>query len=90
MTKFRASKKIVILEPTENTTASGLKLAEAEGGKNKPELGVVKVIGEGKKPVDFEVGDTIVFGRYTENRISVRGKEYNFINFKDILAVVKD
>ena len=88
--KLTASKKIVILEPSENTTASGLKLAEEEDGKHKPELGVVKVIGEGKKPVEFEVGDTVVFRRYTDNRISVNGKEFNFIDFKDVLAVVKE
>lgn len=57
-------------------------------GNGMPEIGIVEVIGKGIKPVDFKVGDKIAYRKYTDNKIKVDGVEYNFINFKDILAVL--
>lgn len=82
------AKKVVICEQVEQVTHSGLHLASSEDSK-KPETGKIIAIGEGKLPVECSVGDTIVYRRYTDNKVSVNGKEYNFISFKDILAVVK-
>lgn len=85
-TKIVASKKVVVCITAKATVSkSGLILNNAE---NKPETGEVIVIGEGKLPVSFKVGDVIVFRRYTDNRINVGGVEYNFVQFKDVLGVV--
>ncbi len=87
MSNMIAAKRVVICELQENTTAGGLHLAQGNESK-KPELGKIVVIGEGKKPVEFVVGDTIVFRKYSDNRILVLGQEFNFIDFKDIMAVL--
>lgn len=82
-----AANRIVVCTPLTNTTRSGLVLAQGEE-KRKPELGEVVLIGEGKKPVEFKIGDTVVYRRYTDNEVMVKGKTYNFIDFKDILCVI--
>jgi chaperonin GroES len=85
---MKPANRIVICEAEASTTESGLQLAQSSEKDRKPELGRVVAIGTGKKPVTFEVGDTIVFRKYSDNRIIVRGKELNFIDFKDIVAVL--
>lgn len=85
-TKIVAAKKVVVcITAKETVSKSGLILNNAE---NKPETGEVVVIGDGKQPVSFKVGDMIVFRRYTDNRINIGGVEYNFIKFSDVLGVV--
>mgnify|MGYP001597679056 FL=1 len=92
--KIIPSKNVVVLMPPEDQkTKSGIVLPDTE---NKTELGVVYLIGEGKKPCDFSVGDSVVFRKYTDNRVFVEGQEFNFVRFNatdptvnDILAVVK-
>lgn len=69
------------------TTKSGLHLNNAE---NKPETGEVVVVGKGVKPIEFKIGDYIVFRKYTDNRIFLSGVEYNFVQFKDVLGVIKN
>lgn len=83
---LKPAKKIVICETAENVSESGLALADEEGGKT-PETGKIIAIGEGKPPVEIKVGDEIVYRRYAENKTMVDGKELNFINFEDIVAV---
>lgn len=88
MSKVVAAKEVVILkDASKEPTKSGLVYTETT--KDKPELGIVLSFGKGVKPVPFEEGDTIVYKRYMQNPINVQGDTYNFIQFKDILGVVK-
>jgi len=85
--KILAAKRVVVcVNAGTQKTKSGLELANTE---NKPETGKVVVVGEGKPPIDFKVDDTIVFRRYADNRIFLNGIEYNFVQFKDVLGVIK-
>ena len=92
--KILPAKNVVVLIPPENQkTKSGLVLIDTE---NKTEMGVVYAIGEGKKPCDFKIGDSVVFRRYTENRVFVEGIEFNFVRFNvddptvnDVLGIVR-
>lgn len=87
--KILPSKRTIICtEIKDKTTSSGLMLPEGEKGKES-ELGVVYAIGEGKLPMDIKVGDTIVFRRYTENKVFIESERFNFIDFKDIVGVVQ-
>lgn len=90
-----AKNTIVCENPPESKTKSGVIIAEGED--KKPELGVVLAIGEAGKndrgidielPLEVKVGDTIVFRRYSANRIYIKGKEYSFIDFKDVVGVL--
>jgi len=92
--KIIPSKNVVVCTPPQDQkTKSGLILQDTE---NKPEMGVVYAFGLGKKPCDFKVGDSIVFRRYTDNRVFVEGQEFNFVRFNaedptanDVLGIVR-
>lgn len=85
---LRPAKKIVVCEAAENRTASGLLLASDDSGDKAPEIGKVVSIGEGKLPVEIKKDDIIIYRKYTDNKITVEGKEYNFIRFEDIVAAI--
>ena len=84
-----AAKEVIICKNlVGSTTKSGIVVMDDE--KSKPELGVVMVIGSGELPsIDLKIGDTVVFRKYTDNRIFIDGEELNFIKFEDILGVVR-
>ena len=60
--------------------------------KEKPQEGEVVAVGLGKLekghrvPVDVEVGDRILFGKYTGSEISVDDREYLILREEEILA----
>lgn len=84
-----AEKFVICTEVKDSLTKSSIALAY-EKAKDKPELGIIVAIGAGKQPVKMQVGDTIAFERYVDNRISIGGKKYNFVKFEHIVGVVKE
>jgi len=60
--------------------------------KEKPQEGEVVAVGLGKiekgqrVPIDVEVGDRILFGKYTGNDISIDNKEYLILREEEVLA----
>lgn len=89
----KAAKNVVVcINVTSHKTRSGLEMPNTE---NKPEMGQVVAIGEGDKPIDFQIGDSIVFRRYTDNRVFMHGFEFNFIRFStkeefnDVLGIIQ-
>lgn len=87
MSAIKPAKKIVVCKPSENVSKSGVVLATGEDGQ-RPETGVIIAIGEGKPPLSIKKGDEIVYRRYADNKIMVRGVEYNFVSFKDVVALI--
>ena len=83
------SKEIIICTKPSGTTSSGLETAAPTEKDKEPELGIIYAIGEGKLPMKVKKGDTVVFRRYTDNRIFIDTEEYNFIRFEDLVGVVK-
>ncbi|MCK4824237.1 hypothetical protein KA005_51270, partial [bacterium] len=64
-TNITPSKKVVLIEMTEIKTGSGLEYVS----EKKQEIGNIIAIGEGKQPVLMEVGDTIVFRKFGEDKL---------------------
>jgi co-chaperonin GroES (HSP10) len=92
MIKLVPSKEVVILKPMSmKQTKSGLYIPLPENNKERQEFGEVFAIGTGDKPVDFKEGDIVIYRRYSDNDIDIPqlGEKYNFIDFKDIMAVMK-
>jgi chaperonin GroES len=60
--------------------------------KEKPQEGEVVAVGLGKiekgqrVPIDVEVGDRILFGKYTGNDITIDNKEYLILREEEVLA----
>lgn len=82
----------VLIEPLvqEETTKSGIVLPETVE-KNKKEEGKVLAIGDGEKvkALGLNVGDVIVFGKYSGDDVEYEDKELKFLKHEDVLAVVK-
>ena len=63
--------------------------------KEKPQSGKIVAVGEGKlsdegvriEP-DVEVGQTVLYGKYSGTEVTVEGEEYLILRESDILAVL--
>lgn len=76
-------------------TASGIIIPETVD-KEKPEIGTVIAVGEGKMtdegkviPPRVKKGDTVVFSKFGPDEIKVEGVEYLILSESSILAIVK-
>ena len=67
-----------------NTTASGIIIPD--NAKEKPSKG--KVIAVGSEVEDINVGDTVVFGKYSGNEIILDGTEYLIMESSDIFGIL--
>ncbi len=83
------SDRVLILpNPAEEKTAGGLFIPDT--AKEKPLAGKVVAVGPGTKEVTMEVkeGDTVLYGKYSGQEITVDGVEYLMMRQNDIMAVI--
>ena len=78
----------------ETTTAGGIVLPGS--ATEKPAQGEVLAVGPGKlqengkvQPVDVEVGDIIVFGKYSSNTVKIDDEELLILNESEIFGVIE-
>jgi chaperonin GroES len=83
-----ADRVLVQAAPAEEKTASGIIIPDA--AKEKPQRGTVVAVGPGKKdePMTVNVGDIILYGKYSGTEIQVDGKDYLMMRESDIFAIV--
>ena len=77
----------------EQKTASGLIIPDS--AKEKPQEGEVVAVGKGKRledgklvPLDVQVGDRILFGKYSGSDIKLDGNEYLIMREDEVLGVL--
>jgi chaperonin GroES len=63
-----------------------------DSAREKPQEGEVVAIGEGKRkddgariPIDVQVGDWVLFGKYSGSEIKIDGEEYLIMREDEIL-----
>ena len=78
----------------ETTSAGGIVLPGS--ATEKPAQGEVLAVGPGKRldsgdtqPVDVNVGDTVVFGKYSSNTVKVGDEELLILNESEIFGVIE-
>ena len=85
----------IVIEPLEKEekTSGGIYLPET--AKEKPQIGLVMAVGEGeitpkgeRKPMSVRVGQRVMYKKWGGNEVKIKGIEYLFAKFDDILAVV--
>ncbi|MCZ2392941.1 MAG: co-chaperone GroES [Chitinophagales bacterium] len=80
----------VVVKPAEAevTTKSGIIIPDT--AKEKPQRGTVLAVGNGKKdePMTVQVGDTVLYGKYSGTEINIEGYDYLIMKESDILAIV--
>ena len=87
--------RIVIKQvEAETTTASGLVIPDT--AKEKPQEGEVVAVGKGKRledgkviPLDVQVGDRILFGKYSGSDIKLDGEEYLIMREDEVLGILE-
>ena len=77
----------VLVERVEDakTTSSGIIIPD--NAKEKPSQG--KVIAVGADVEGISIDDTVVFGKYSGNEISLDGGEYLIMEADDIFGIIK-
>lgn len=87
---FKPAGDLLLVEPllAESKTASGIIIPEA--AKEKPAEAIVIAIGPGKndQPIKFEVGDKVVYGKYSGTEMILNKKKYLVIRESDIFGTL--
>ena len=87
----------IVVRPSESeeTTASGLVIPDT--AKEKPQQGTLLAVGPGRVldngtrvPVDYKVGDSVLYSKYSGSEVKIDGKDYIVISEKDVLGVFTD
>ena len=80
--------------PKEERTASGLYISS--GAQEKPQQGTVIAVGPGKlnkkgdhMPLDVEVGDEVLYGKYGGNEVKLDGEELLLLRAEDIYGIIE-
>lgn len=80
----------VLVEPAqaEEKTAGGIIIPDT--AKEKPQKGTIVAVGPGKKdePMTVNVGDTVLYGKYSGTEITVDGNDYLIMRESDIVAII--
>jgi len=79
----------VVIQPVqeESRTDSGLYIPDT--AKEKPQTGIVVAVAESEDDyITVEVGDKVLFPKYTGSEISMGGEDYIVMDFEDLLAVL--
>jgi len=85
----------VVVSPLEEEEQMRGGLYIPDTAKEKPQSGKVIAVGEGKLSdegvriaPDVEVGQTVLYGKYSGTEVTVEGEEYLILRESDILAIL--
>ena len=98
MVKLRPTRGYVLIEPIELETKTSAGIILPETHAEKSQRG--KVIAVGKTQVgdsskiivpEFKTGDVVIYKKWggEEVKLTMTGKEYVFVPFQEVLAIVK-
>ena len=90
MLKPLADRVVVKMLKNEETTKSGIILAE--NSQEKPQFAEVLEVGPGTDKIKMEVrrGQKVVLSKYCGTQIKYEGEELIIVNLSDILAIIED
>src|SRR5437016_14251272 len=94
--KFRPLHDRVVVEriDAEAMTAGGIIIPDT--AKEKPQQGKIVGVGPGGRddhgkliPIDLEVGDRVLFGKWSGSEVKIEGVEYLIMKESDIMGVIE-
>jgi chaperonin GroES len=94
--KFRPlhDRVVVTRGDADDKTAAGIIIPDT--AKEKPSVGEVISVGPGGRdeagkitPIDLQVGDRVLFGKWSGTEVKIEGIEYLIMKESDILGVVE-
>ena len=93
--KFRLLHDRVVVKriEAEEKTAGGIIIPDT--AKEKPQQGEVTAVGPGGRdeagkliPIDIQVGDRVLFGKWSGTEVKIDGDEYLIMKESDIMGVL--
>ena len=85
----------VVVEHVEQSDKSTGGVFLPDTAKEKPQEGIIRAVGTGRTldngtriPMEVNVGDRVVYSKYSGSEVKVDGKEFLIISEKDVLAIV--
>ena len=84
----------VVVEPIEQSSKTESGLFLPENAQEKPQTGKVLAVGMGlyqdgsRVPLVVNVGDTVLFAKYSGTEVKLDGKKMLIIRESDVLAIV--
>ncbi|HEV8196967.1 MAG TPA: co-chaperone GroES [Gemmatimonadales bacterium] len=95
MTKVRPLHDRLLVRRIEETETAKGGIIIPDTAKEKPQKGEVLAVGNGKIldngtkiPLDVQVGNTILFGKYTGTDIKIDGEEVLILREDEVLAIL--
>lgn len=86
----------IVVKRLENTESMQGGLYIPDSAKEKPQEGEVVAVGNGKRlddgklaALDVQVGDRILFGKYSGSDIKIDGNEYLIMREDEVLGVLE-
>jgi chaperonin GroES len=85
--KILAGKILVLPQPAEERTISGIIIPDS--AKEKPQVGTVVLTGLAKKdePMEIKVGEVVFYGRYSGTELNIDGVDYLLMSQTDVLYI---
>jgi chaperonin GroES len=88
--------RVVIKRVEEEVTKTPTGIIIPDTAKEKPQIGEVVAVGEGKMlengnivPLKVKVGDKVYFSKYAGNEVKIDGEELIILREDDILAIIE-
>ncbi|KZS42983.1 molecular chaperone GroES [Aquimarina aggregata] len=62
-----------------------------DAAKEKPQKGIILAVGKGKKdePMTVKVGDTVLYGKYSGNQVTIQGIDALIMKESDIFGIIQ-
>ncbi|MBO0857130.1 MAG: co-chaperone GroES [Chloracidobacterium sp.] len=96
MAKFRPLHDRVVIRRTEENGQMVGGLYVPDTAKEKPQQGEVIAVGDGRiledgarAPIDLNVGDQVLFGKYSGTEVKIDDEEYLIMKESDVFGVVE-
>ena len=94
--KIRPLYDRIVLKRIEETETIKGGIIIPDSAKEKPQEGEVMAVGKGKRledgklvPLEVQVGDRVLFGKYSGNEIKIDENEYLIVREDEILGVIE-
>ncbi len=95
--KFRPLHDRVVIERIEEADQRVGGIIIPDSAKEKPQQGKIIAVGKGRiekeggriTPLDVKAGDTILFGKYAGQEITIEGHEYLIMREEEVLGVIE-
>jgi chaperonin GroES len=96
MKKFKPLQDRILVKRLEEKEAKKGSIIIPDTAKEKPQEGEVVAVGPGKvtedgkrQPMEVEVGDKILFGKYSGSEVKLGDEEYLIMREEDVLGILQ-